>query len=103
MNNGIDRQAAQAAPPAPEPPRPQWDTSRVRVSFCNIANATATPDGVVLHFGAAPQHGLRQGERIVQLLHRIALRPLTAKNLHQLLSRVLAEHDSGTAAPTRRV
>ena len=89
------------SPLTPERSNLKWDTSGLRASYCNIANATANRDDVNLHFGAKPRRDTSHGEPPAQLLHRIVLRPLTAKNLHHLLSRVIAEHDTGKLEPKR--
>lgn len=72
----------------------RWDTSGLTSSYCNVASASAAGEAVVLNLGLSERDGGPRAEIKTELQHRIALSPLTAKNLHQLLSRVIGEHDA---------
>lgn len=72
----------------------RWDTSGLSSSYCNVANAVATHEAVVLNLGLSERRGGPRAEITTELLHRIALSPRTAKNLQQLLSRVIGEFDA---------
>jgi len=63
-------------------------------SYCNLASAVATADAVVLNLGQSQGAGRMGAEASVELLHRVVLSPLAAKNLQQLLNRVIGEHDA---------
>jgi hypothetical protein len=77
--------------PAGQGPRVVWDRSAVGVHFSTIATATPIAGEVLLHFGVRDgidRPGQQQG---VKLLRRLAMRPMTAKHLHDMLSRLIAE------------
>jgi len=99
MQNGSEREAARAAPPEQGQGVGHWDASRAASSYCNVASATAARGAVVLHMGVTREGGRAAGETGVELLHRVAMSPLTAKHLHQLLSRLIAEHGARPGAP----
>ena len=71
---------------------PRWDVSGMTSAYCNIATASAMRDGVALNLGVV--QGGPAGELKPELLHRILLAPRTAKELHQILGRLLAEHEA---------
>jgi len=71
-----------------------WDASRASSAYCNVASAVATPEAVVLNLGQTQGGARAQSEVTVELLQRVVLSPRTAKNLHLLLNRVIAEHDA---------
>ena len=79
----------------------QWNTSGLTsASYCNVASAVATSQAVVLNLGQVQGAGGTQAESRIELLHRVVLNPRTAKRLHELLNRVIAEHDAyGGRAP----
>lgn len=83
-----------AAPPAEMQARMQFDTSKLKSSYCNMCNATSTREEVVLNFGLNETWDLAQRDVQVQLLHRIILSPHAARRLQELLGRLMKEYDS---------
>jgi hypothetical protein len=71
----------------------RWDASALQVHRAQIASATTTADAVVLNFGAALADEGR-GSIAIRLLRQIAVTPLTAKRLQEMLSKVLSLHDA---------
>lgn len=72
---------------------PRWDASGAASAYCNVASARAAREGVALNFGMV--QAARAGASLTpELLHRIVLAPRTARELHQILGRLLAEHDA---------
>jgi hypothetical protein len=82
------------APVAGEQGAVRWNTAGLRVSYCNVANAIATRDAVTLNFGLNQSGDRARAEQSIELLHRIVLSPLAAKNLHQLLGKLIGEYDA---------
>ncbi|MGH8686523.1 MAG: hypothetical protein ACREVQ_02330 [Burkholderiales bacterium] len=77
-----------------------WKASdRTSASYCNLASAVAAADAVVLNLGQSQGAGRTGAEASVELLHRVVLSPLAARNLQQLLSRVIGEHDAQGGRP----
>lgn len=73
------------------------DTSQLKSSYCNVCSATSTREEVVLTFGINQSWDLQQqgaGPMEVQLLHRIILSPAAAKRFHELLTRLMKEHEA---------
>lgn len=70
------------------------DTSQMKSSYCNVANANSTREEVVLHFGVNQSWDLNQKEMDVELLHRIILSPFAAKRLQTMLTKLLSEYES---------
>lgn len=103
-NNGAAKPGVDAATllaaAAPEPlqqreaPRVRFDTSELKSSYCNVCNATSTREEVVLNFGINESWDREQGDVAVRLTHRIIVSPYAAKRLHDLLSKLLAEHET---------
>lgn len=62
---------------------------------CSLATASATPNEVVLNFGERRARGEGTAEVGPDLLLRIALSPLTAKNLAATLRRLIEENVGG--------
>jgi len=93
-----------AKPPPEEPPkakapaagesRLRWDTSGLKSSYCNVANATSTREEVVLNFGVNENWERPRAELEVQLLHRIILSPFAAKRLQELLTKLIREYET---------
>jgi hypothetical protein len=91
-------------PPGDEPPkgkapaageqRLRWDTSELKSSYCNVANATSTREEVVLNFGVNSNWERPRAELEVQLLHRIILSPFAAKRLQELLTKLIREYET---------
>jgi hypothetical protein len=73
----------------------KWDTNSLKSSYCNFCNANSTREEVVLNFGVNQtwDRGIG-GELEMQLLHRIILSPFAAKRLHDLLGRLVGEHET---------
>ncbi len=73
----------------------KWDTTSLKSSYCNFCNANSTREEVVLNFGVNQtwDRGIG-GEVEMQLLHRIILSPFAAKRLHDLLGRLVGEHET---------
>jgi len=82
------------APVAAKQGAPRWNTAGLKVSYCTVANAIATREAVTLNFGLNQSGDRPRAEQSVELLHRIVLSPLTAKNLHQLLGKLIGEYDA---------
>jgi hypothetical protein len=87
----------QAGEPKPSPAAAlghlRWDTSQLASHRCALATASSAGNEVILSFGAKLESG-QGGEVGVKLLQRIALRPLTAKRLLEMLEKLLAERDA---------
>jgi hypothetical protein len=93
-----------AKPPAEEPAkgktgvtdqaRLRWDTTGLKSSYCNVANATSTREEVVLNFGVNENWDRPRAELEVQLLHRIILSPFAAKRLQELLTKLIREYEA---------
>lgn len=72
----------------------RWDTSQLSGSFCNVASATSTRKEVVLNFGISPNRDRPGAELEVQLLNRVILDAVAAKQLQQLLTKLITEYES---------
>lgn len=72
---------------------PRWDASHATSAYCNVASAAALPNGVAVNLGVAGA-GRAGAPLTPELLHRIVLSPRTARQLHEILGRLLAEHDA---------
>jgi len=81
-------------PPAAAEPRLRWDTSGLKSSYCNVANATSTREEVILNFGVNENWDRPRTELQVQLLHRIILSPFAAKRLQELLTKLIREYET---------
>jgi len=74
---------------------PRWDLTGMSSAYCNVASATGLRDAVSVNLGVTHRDGGRTpAELKVELLHRVVLTPLAAKHLHQMLGRLLGEHDA---------
>ncbi len=80
--------------PAAAPDHLRWDTSELQSHRCTVATASVTREEIILNFGAKLGRDYQGGEMTVELLQRIALRPLTAKHLIETLQRLIGEHDN---------
>jgi hypothetical protein len=88
---------AKDAKPSPAAPQGQvqLDTSQLKSSYCNVCNATSTREEVVLNFGINSNWDQpNQDNFAIQLHHRIILSPFAAKRLHDVLSKLLKEHEN---------
>jgi hypothetical protein len=104
----MDQSGEPKASPAAAPSHLRWDTSRLESHRCALAAASATEDEVILSFGTKLAHDGQEKDREdthgrevgVKLLQRIALRPLTAKRLLEMLEKLLAERDARSRPST---
>jgi len=78
----------------PDPARVSWNTSQLKSSYCNVANATSTREEVVLNFGVNQNWDRMQKEFEIELQHRIILSPFAAKRLSDLLSKLIKEYET---------
>jgi len=72
----------------------KWDTSNLKSSYCNVANATSTREEVIINFGVNQNWERPKDVHEVQLLHRIILSPYAAKRLQELLNKLIREYES---------
>lgn len=72
----------------------KWDTSELKSSYCNVANATSTREEVIINFGVNQNWDRPKAVHEVQLLHRIILSPYAAKRLQELLNKLIREYES---------
>ena len=82
------------ASPTAAPSHLRWDTSQIESHRCALATANTLDDEIVLSFGAKLGQNGKGSEVGVKLLQRIALRPLTAKRLLEMLEKLIAERDA---------
>lgn len=85
--------AAQPAPGAPSP-EVNVDSSHLKSSYCNVCNASSTREEVVLNFGVNQNWDLGRKSFDIELHHRIILNPHAAKRLHEILGKLLSEHET---------
>jgi Protein of unknown function (DUF3467) len=83
-----------AAAAGPDQARVRWNTSQLRSSYCNVANATSTREEVVLNFGVNQNWDRMQQDFEIELQHRIILSPFAAKRLSDLLAKLVKEYES---------
>lgn len=85
----------------PAQPQVRLDTSELKSSYCNVCNATVTPEEVVLNFGLNQSWDRQDGDYLVSLQHRIILSPFAARRLYQILGELLAKdaRPGGSAGP----
>ena len=79
-------------------PAIRWDRSAAQGYACRVAVANLEANHVVLSFGARRGEDYPGREQSVVLLRRIAMQPMTAKHLHDMLSRLVAEAAAAAAA-----
>lgn len=77
----------------------RWDQSAARTQAASVASVTAVADRVVLSFGVRHGEDAPGSLQGVELLRRIALQPMTAKHLHDMLARLLAEATATKPGP----
>jgi hypothetical protein len=87
-----EKESGQRAEPSTA--RVSWNTSHLKSSYCNVANATSTREEVVLNFGVNQNWDRGAGDFEVQLEHRIILSPFAAKRLSDLLARLIKEYET---------
>lgn len=95
---------AASAGPSPGQGEVRFDTSDLKSSYCNVANASSTREEVVLNFGLNDSWDRSRGAIDVRLLHRVVMSPPAASRLHALLGRLIEEHTGkyGPMDPGRR-
>ncbi len=71
-----------------------WDDSKMRSTYANVANAAGTREEVVLLFGMNQAWHSGQKEVTVQLSDRVVLSPFAAKRLAILLNNVIRDYES---------
>lgn len=82
-----------ATPRAPEHLR--WDVGAIETHRYMLATARAGAGDIVLNFGERLPRGDQAAELGAALASRIALSPLTARNLAATLRRLIDENDGG--------
>jgi hypothetical protein len=87
----IDQKTAPTATPDSVPVR--WNTSGLKSSYCNIANANSTREEVVLNFGVNHSWDRTQTELEIELTHRIVMSPFAAKRLSEILQQLMTEYE----------
>lgn len=97
MESKVPTDPERAAPGTPASPPVRWMSAARNSVYCNVAKAAAVGEGVTLHFGLAQVR--ERAETGIELLSRVVLSPLAAKNLQQLLNRLIAEHDAFRGGP----
>jgi hypothetical protein len=85
--------------PAPAPvdsgaPRVKWNTSQLKSSYINFANANSTQEEVVLNFGMNSNWDRTAAEVEIELTHRIVMSPFAAKRLAELMNKLVAQYES---------
>jgi Protein of unknown function (DUF3467) len=91
-----DKETATGQPQSESPrlPRVKWDTTGIKSSYANFANANMTREEVVFNFGVNQTWDRSEGgEYEVELSHRIAMSPFAAKRLASLLNNLIAEYE----------
>ena len=71
----------------------RFDSSNIKSTYCNVANATSTREEVVINFGVNKTWDMGGKDLEVQLEHRVILSPFAAKRLQELLTRLITEHE----------
>ncbi len=96
LNNSDTEAGTEAAKEKVTPiqPKVRFDTSDLKSSYCNVCNATSTQEEVVLNFGLNETWDQGSSDVDVKLLHRIIVSPHAAQRLHDLLSKLMKEHNS---------
>ena len=89
--------ASPAQPTATQPEvqgqRLRFNTTNIKSTYCNVCNATSTREEVVVNFGLNQTWDLGTRDLDVALEHRIILSPAAAKRLHEMLGKLLQEHE----------
>jgi hypothetical protein len=89
----IVTQTENAAVP-PDQPKIKWNSENLKSSYCNICNATATREEVVMNFGINSNWDRAQPEMEIELTHRIVLSPFATKRLSEVLVNLVKEYES---------
>lgn len=86
------------AEPGTGPGEVRWNHASARTCVATVADARTVADQVVLSFGQRVGEDRPGAEQAVSLVRRIALTPMTAKHMHDLLSRLIADATSSKPA-----
>lgn len=98
--NPDQKNATMNTPASPEPPaepaapRVNWNTSHLKSSYVNFANANSTQEEVVLNFGMNNNWDRQASEVEIELTHRIVMSPFAAKRLADLMNKLVAQYES---------
>ena len=94
--NTPDASAPTPAPAPAEPgaPRVKWNTSQLKSSYINFANANSTQEEVVLNFGMNNNWDRMASEVEIELMHRIVMSPFAAKRLAELMNKLVTQYES---------
>jgi hypothetical protein len=68
---------------------PQFDAARLRSSTCNVVSVARSIDGVDFAFGRRVQQHDAPGASGAELVHRVQLDLAAARQLEEVLTRVL--------------
>ena len=94
MASASTEDQAKSATASSDQARVRWNTSQLKSSYCNVANATSTREEMVLNFGVNQNWDRMQQEFEIELQHRIILSPFAAKRLSDLLGKLIKEYES---------
>ena len=83
-----------ATQPEAQGQRLRFNTANIKSTYCNVCNATSTREEVVVNFGLNQTWDLGTRDLDVALEHRIILSPAAAKRLHEMLGKLLQEHEA---------
>jgi len=83
----------------PQGQKIRWDASAASRHLSDVATATLTANHIVLNFGRRLGEDRPGREQGVALQGRIALQPMTAKHLYDMLNRLVAETAASQSAP----
>lgn len=95
-NGGSSGAAAETTPQQAENPvfpaqNVALDTSQLKSTYCNVCNASATREEVVLNFGVNKDWDLGGPKLAVEVHHRVILNPHAARRLHEVLGQLLKD------------
>lgn len=74
-------------------PRVKWNTSSLKSSYVNFANANSTQEEVVLNFGMNNNWDRMASEVEIELTHRIVMSPFAAKRLAEMLGKLVDQYE----------
>ena len=72
----------------------RWDDSNLKSSYANVCNVSSTRSEIVVVFGLNQAWERGQEEMKIELTNRIILSPVAAKQMADLLNRVMGEYES---------
>lgn len=88
-----------AASTAPEPSGPRFEIEGMRASACDIAYALAVAEDIEIGFGARRAAEHCPSGVGATLRHRLRLDRTAARNLEEVLARVVGAPEPGPAGP----